>query len=201
MDQIPQHKPTQKRALSKRSQIAPFIVMDVMSAAAEREALGRDVIHLEVGQPGTPAPRLALQAAEKAMKSETLGYTVALGIPELRERIARHYADQYSLSIPAERIVVTAGSSAAFVLSFLALFEPGMRVALPSPGYPCYRHILKSLDIEPVIIKTEETHRWMPSVADLDSIGDLNGLLLASPANPNWHHAHRRPGPGFDRRL
>ena len=184
MDQIPVRKPTQKRALSKRSQIAPFIVMDVMTAAAEREAQGRDVIHMEVGQPGTPAPRLALEAAANAMKSETLGYTVALGIPELRERIARHYAEQYNLSVPTERIVVTAGSSAAFVLSFLALFDPGMRVALPSPGYPCYRHILTSLDIEPVIIETSETHRWMPSVGDLDTVGRLDGLLLASPANP-----------------
>ena len=119
---------------SKRGQVAPFIVMDVMSAAAAREAAGGDVLHLEVGQPSTPAPKGVLEAARRALDADRIGYTVALGIPSLRERIARHYRDAYGLTVPAERIAVTTGSSAGFQLAFLAAFEAGARVALASPA-------------------------------------------------------------------
>jgi aspartate/methionine/tyrosine aminotransferase len=122
---------------SRRSSAVPaFIVMDVMQAAADKEARGQPVIHMEVGQPGTPAPRSALQAVQRALGSETLGYTMALGLPALRARIARHYADRYGVAVSPERVIVTAGSSAAFVLGFLALFDVGAKVGLPSPGYP-----------------------------------------------------------------
>ncbi len=167
--------------------IAPFIVMDVMQAAAEREAQGHGVIHMEVGQPGTPAPRAALARVAQALERETLGYTVALGLPALRERIARHYAERHGVRVEPERVIVTTGSSAGFVLAFLALFDLGARVALPSPGYPCYRHILTALGQEPVPIVTDEVGRWMPTAAQIDAAGrdrDVAGLVVASPANP-----------------
>lgn len=172
---------------SRRSAVPSFIVMDVMQAAAEREALGHKVIHMEVGQPGTPAPRAALAAASRALEHETLGYTVALGLPALRQRIARHYADRYGLAVEPERVVVTTGSSAGFVLAFLALFDAGAKVALPSPGYPCYRHILTALGQDAVLLGTGEPKRWMPAGSDIDDAvrqAGIAGLVVASPANP-----------------
>jgi aspartate/methionine/tyrosine aminotransferase len=171
---------------SQRSAVPPFIVMDVMEAAAAREALGHNVIHMEVGQPGTPAPRAALEAAKRALDRDTLGYTVALGLPALRTRIAGHYRERYALDVPPERIVVTTGSSAGFVLAFLALFDPGAKVALPSPGYPCYRHILTALGQSPVILPTDAASRWMPTAQQIDAAAGegLAGLVIASPANP-----------------
>jgi aspartate/methionine/tyrosine aminotransferase len=171
---------------SQRSAVAPFIVMDVMEAAALREAQGHKVIHMEVGQPGTPAPRAALEAAKRALDRETLGYTVALGLPALRARIAAHYRQRYGLDVPPERIIVTTGSSAGFVLAFLALFDPGAKVALPSPGYPCYRHILTALGQTAVLLPTDGVSRWMPTAAQIDEAArnGLAGLIIASPANP-----------------
>ena len=175
------------RAPAARSDIESFIVMDVMRAAAELEAKGRSVIHMEVGQPGTPAPEAALAAARSALGSETLGYTAALGIDALRARIAESYRDRYGVAVDESRIVVCTGSSAAFILAFLALFDTGARVALPSPGYPCYRHILSALGCRSPLIETGPETRWMPTldaVARLDRETGLDGLLIASPANP-----------------
>jgi aspartate/methionine/tyrosine aminotransferase len=173
---------------SQRSGAVPaFIVMDVMQAAADKEARGQHVIHMEVGQPGTPAPRTALQAVQRALGSETLGYTMALGLPALRARIARHYADRYGVAVSPERVIVTSGSSAAFVLGFLAVFDVGAKVGLPSPGYPCYRHILTALGQMPVIIETDAASRWMPTAAQIEDCARreaLAGLVIASPANP-----------------
>jgi aspartate/methionine/tyrosine aminotransferase len=172
---------------SRRSAIDPFIVMDVMQAAAEREARGHRVIHMEVGQPGTPAPRAALARVARALERETLGYTVALGLPVLRERIARHYAERYGVAVEPERVVVTTGSSAGFVLAFLALFDVGAKVALPSPGYPCYRHILAALGQTPVPIVTDAAGRWMPTRAQVETAcrdQGIAGLVVASPSNP-----------------
>ena len=172
---------------SLRSQIQSFIVMDVMRAAAAREQAGHDIIHMEVGQPGTAAPRTARLAAARALESETLGYTLALGLEPLRVRIAGLYKDWYGLDIAPERVVVTTGSSGAFVLAFLALFDAGTRIALPSPGYPCYRHILSVLGCQSVILECGQDTRWMPDAASIEraaTTGGLNGLLIASPANP-----------------
>jgi aspartate/methionine/tyrosine aminotransferase len=172
---------------SQRSAIAPFIVMDVMQAAAEREAQGHGVIHMEVGQPGTPAPRAAVARVAQALQRDTLGYTVALGLLALRERIARHYDERYGIHVEPERVIVTTGSSAGFVLAFLALFDVGAKVALPSPGYPCYRHILTALGQEPVAIMTDQKGRWMPTAAQIDTAAfdqEVAGLVVASPANP-----------------
>jgi aspartate/methionine/tyrosine aminotransferase len=172
---------------SRRSEVPAFIVMDVMQAAAEREASGHKVIHMEVGQPGTPAPRAALERVARALDRETLGYTVALGLPALRERIARHYEERHGVHVEPERVVVTTGSSAGFVLAFLALFDAGAKVALPSPGYPCYRHILTTLGQVPVPIVTDAAGRWMPTAAQIEETrrtDDIAGLVVASPANP-----------------
>ncbi len=173
---------------SSRGDIPPFIVMEVMRAAAEREAQGAPVYHLEVGQPGTTAPQGVIQAAKDALDNHRLGYTVALGIPELRAAIVDHYARDYGVSVPQDRIVVTTGSSGGFLLSFLAAFDQGDKVALVAPGYPCYRHILTALGIEPVIIETNKEDRYQPSPALLDKAlaehGPIDGLIVASPSNP-----------------
>jgi aspartate/methionine/tyrosine aminotransferase len=175
------------QSASGRSGIASFIVMDVMRAAAAREAAGHKVIHMEVGQPATAAPRAAREAVKRALDTDTLGYTLALGMPALRERIAQLYHDWYGITLSPNRVVVTSGSSAAFVLSFLAAFDVGAKVALPNPGYPCYRHILTALGQVPVILDTGPDTRWMPTPEQIDASAGtdgLSGLLIASPANP-----------------
>jgi len=173
---------------SERGNIPPFIVMDVMRAAAEREASGADVLHLEVGQPGTGAPQGVVEAVKKAVDEQLLGYTLAFGLPELQERIARHYRDVYACEIPAERIVVTTGSSGAFVLSFLAAFDPGDRVALASPGYPAYRNILSAVGVEVVDLLTGPESNFQPTPEilehEISRNGKLDGLVIASPSNP-----------------
>ena len=172
---------------SKRSDVPPFIVMDVMAAAAQREALGARVIHMEVGQPAAPAPSTAIKAAQAALAHGRIGYTETLGIPSLRARIARHYKDTYDLALDPARVVVTTGSSGGFVLAFLSLFEPGDRVALANPGYPPYRHILSALGCEPVLIQTTEETRWALSAKSLIAEHrrkPLQGVVVASPANP-----------------
>jgi aspartate/methionine/tyrosine aminotransferase len=155
-----------------------------MSAAARLEAQGRKIIHLEVGQPDTGAPATARAAAKRAIDEGPLGYTLALGMPALRERIAQHYEETYGVGVSPERIVITNGSSAGFVLAFLALFDAGDRVAVPSPGYPCYRNILTALSQRYVSIETDRDGRWMPTLDQLEAAGDIRGMLIASPNNP-----------------
>lgn len=174
-------------APAMRGDIAPFIVMDVLAEANERQERGEDIIHLEVGQPGTPAPRLVREAAKRAVDSDLIGYTEATGIPALRARIAQHYMETYDVEIVPERVIVTTGSSAGFVLAFLALFDEGASIALPSPGYPCYRHILRALGLRVTSIETTNQGRWMPNADDVAGLAareGISGLLLASPANP-----------------
>ena len=171
---------------SARSDVPPFMVMDVMAAAARIEAAGGHVIHMEVGQPDAPAPKAALAAAQAAL-SGPLRYTESLGIRPLRERIARHYGETYNVDVSADRIIVTTGSSAGFILAFLAMFEPCDRVAIASPGYPPYRHILATLGCEPVLIETGPETRWAITGDMLraqHARTPLSGLLVASPANP-----------------
>src|SRR5580704_9111992 len=174
-------------AASGRSEVPPFMVMDVMAAAERIEAAGGHVIHMEVGQPAAPAPKAAIAAAHKALDEGRIDYTSALGIPSLRARIARHYRDTYGCSVDAERIVVTTGSSGGFILAFLAMFEPGDRVAVTVPGYPPYRHILTALGCAPVLIEAaSETRQGLTAEAWLavHRKTPLKGVLVGSPANP-----------------
>ena len=171
--------------------VDPFIVMDVMAAAAEKEAAGDTVIHLEVGQPSTPAPRGALAAAHAALDSDRIGYVAALGIPTLRERIARHYRETYGADVAAERVIVTTGSSGGFPLAFLASFDAGDRVALAAPGYPAYRNILAALNLEAVDLPTTAADRFQPTVAALEKAGPIAGLIVASPSNPTGTMVNR----------
>jgi aspartate/methionine/tyrosine aminotransferase len=173
-------------APSARSDVPPFIVMDVMAAAARIEAAGGHVIHMEVGQPFAAAPATALDAARRALAGR-IAYTEALGIPSLRARIARHYREQYGFDLDPGRVIVTTGSSGGFLLAFLAMFEAGARVGIANPGYPPYRHILTALGCEPVLIETGEHTRWAVTPEALRAAHaktKLDGLLVASPANP-----------------
>jgi len=163
------------------------MVMDVMAAAARIEAAGGRVIHMEVGQPAAAPPARAIAAARAALASGRLRYTESLGIATLRARVARHYEESYGVAIDPARVVVTTGSSAGFILAFLALFEPGDRVAVALPGYPPYRHILSALGCEPVAIETTQATRWAITPEMLMAAHrktPLKGVLVASPANP-----------------
>ena len=168
---------------SSRSKIDSFIVMDVMEQARKEELLGRDIIHMEVGQPGTPAPKLANESVKKQIEINNLGYTVALGLPELRSRISKLYGEWYNLDLNPERVIITTGSSGAFILSFATLFDQGNKVGVGSPGYPSYRQILKAQSLIPVDIETDLQNKFQPLPEDIKS-NNLDGLLVASPANP-----------------
>ncbi|QFS83396.1 Aspartate aminotransferase [Roseivivax sp. THAF40] len=168
---------------SSRGAVDPFIVMDVMEAARAAEDAGRRIIHMEVGQPGTPAPEAARAALAQAMQDDALGYTVALGLPALRARIARLYADWYGVDLDPARVVITPGSSGAFILAFTALFDAGETVALGRPGYPSYRQILRALDLNALEVESSAANRLQPTPEDL-APHDWQGLMVASPANP-----------------
>jgi aspartate/methionine/tyrosine aminotransferase len=171
--------------IAKRGQVPPFIAMDVLREANERAAAGADVLHLEVGQPSTPAPAGVLAAARAALAQETLGYTDALGLPALREAIAAHYRMTYGVALDPARVVVTTGSSGAFLLAFLSAFEPGDRVAMAAPAYPAYRNILTALDLVPVELPAGPGERYQATLDLLRAQGrTLDGLIVASPANP-----------------
>ncbi len=179
--------------ISKRGGVSPFIVMDVLREANRRAAAGEEVLHLEVGQPGTAAPRPVLEAAKRALEGDLIGYTDAFGIPPLRRRIAAFYGEQYGVDLDPERVLVTTGSSGGFLLSFLSCFDVGDRVALAAPGYPAYRNILSALGLEPVLIETGMEHRFQPTPELLDLVpGPLDGLIVASPSNPTGTMLDRR---------
>jgi aspartate/methionine/tyrosine aminotransferase len=163
------------------------MVMDIVTAAGRLEAQGRHIIHMEVGQPAAGAPAPAIAAAQAALANGSLGYTETLGLASLRRRIAQSYAQWHGLDIDPARIVVTTGSSAGFVLAFLAAFEAGDRVAVPLPGYPPYRHILSALGCEPVAVETGPETRWSitaDALLDLRRAQPLKGVIVGSPGNP-----------------
>ncbi len=176
------------KGASRRSAVDPFMAMDVMRAAIDRETAGHRVIHMEVGQPGAPAPRPVLETARAALADGRFGYTEALGRRELRARIVRYYRDTHGCEIGPDRVAITTGSSAAFNLAFLAAFDPGDRIALTSPGYPAYRNLLGSLGLEVVEIETGPETRYAITPEMLEAAHrekPLAGLLIASPANPS----------------
>ena len=171
-----------KRSL--RSEIQPFHVMEVFKAAAERHRVMGDVLHLEVGQPSTPAPRAAREAALAAIEGDRLGYTDALGIFSLRTAIADRYRALHDLTIDPGRVAVTVGASGGFLLALLACFDVGDRVGMTEPGYAAYRNMLGALGLEPVGIRVGPEGRYVPSVDDIEAVGSLDGLVVASPSNP-----------------
>lgn len=168
---------------STRGAVDSFIVMDVMEAARQAEAAGRHIIHMEVGQPATPAPLGARNALRDSLNATVMGYTVALGLPELRTKIADLYGEWYDVDLDSNRVIVTSGSSAGFLLSFTSLFDAGERVGIGAPGYPSYRQILKALNLIAVDIPTRAANKFQPHPTDLTDLS-LNGLLVASPSNP-----------------
>ncbi len=171
--------------VSRRGHVAPFYAMEVLKAANERAAAGVDVLHLEVGEPSTGAPRGVIEHAKGVMDATHLGYTEALGVAPLRDAIARYYGDAYGVEVDPSRVIVTMGSSGAFLLAFTAAFDVGDRIAIATPGYPAYHNILSALGIEPVIVESGPEHRFQPTPELLDRIsGRIDGLLIASPANP-----------------
>ncbi len=170
---------------SRRSQVEPFHVMDVWAAAALRQRTHGDVVNLAAGQPSTPAPAPVLRAARQALDSQLLGYTVTLGIDELREAIARYHGERYGIDVSAADVVVTTGSSGGFPLLFLAAFDPGDTVAMSRPGYPAYRNTLTALGCEVLELDCGPDTRFQPTVAMLEALDQPPaGLIVASPANP-----------------
>ncbi|MEU6645935.1 aminotransferase class I/II-fold pyridoxal phosphate-dependent enzyme [Saccharomonospora sp. NPDC046836] len=169
---------------AQRADVAPFHVMEVLSAAQARQRSHGDVIALCAGQPTAGAPRPVLAAAERALADGDLGYTVQLGIPELREAIVGHYDRTYGLQVSPQDVIVTTGSSGGFLLSFLAAFDAGDRVAMARPGYPAYRNLLSALGCEVVEFATDERTRFQPTTDLLDDLGPIKGLIVASPSNP-----------------
>lgn len=168
-----------------RAGIPPFYVMDVWLAAAERRRTHGDLVNLSAGQPSAGAPEPVRAAAAAALHLNQLGYTVALGIPELRAAIAASYQQRYGLQVDTDDVVVTTGSSGGFLLAFLACFDVGDRVALSSPGYPCYRNILSALGCEVVEIECGPQTRFQPTAKMLAQIDPpVQGVVVASPANP-----------------
>ena len=176
---------------STRGAVDPFIVMDVMEAARQAEAAGRHIIHMEVWQPATPAPLGARNALRDSLNATAMGYTVALGLPELRGKISELYGEWYDVDLDPNRVIVTSGSSAGFLLSFTSLFDTGDRVGIGAPGYPSYRQILKALDLTAVDIPTSSANKFQPHPSDFEDLS-LNGLLIASPSNPTGTMLTRR---------
>src|SRR4051794_26391968 len=172
---------------ASRAAVPPFHVMDLLAAASARARSHGDLLNLVAGQPSTPAPVAVREAAKRALDEHVLGYTVALGIPELREAIAGHHQRLHRLTVDPADVIVTTGSSGGFLLAFLAAFEVGDRVAIARPGYPCYRNVLTALGCEVVELPTGPESRFQPTVeqvAELHARHRLKGLVVASPANP-----------------
>ena len=171
--------------ISRRSDIPVFRVLDILKTVSERVAQGEDIVHFEYGQPATGAPQPALDYAAALLQQDSLGYTVATGMPALKDRIAQWYQDRYQVNIHPDRVIVTVGASGAFILNFLALFDVGDRVAMAAPGYPAYRNILMAMDLRPVEIETLPENDYQPTIEELEALSPLpDGLIIGNPSNP-----------------
>jgi aspartate/methionine/tyrosine aminotransferase len=177
---------TRSRIAARVHEIAPFHVMEVQTAARALEAEGRSVIHMEIGEPDFPTPEPVLAAARDAIATGSIYYTSALGIAELREAIARHYRDRYGVSVGPERIVVTAGSSAALLLTLALLVNRDDALLLADPGYPCNRHFVRTLEGEAVGIPVgpESNYQLTARLIETAWTPRTRGALVASPSNP-----------------
>lgn len=173
--------------VSRRSHVPPFAVMQVLAEANERRAAGHDVLNLCAGEPSTGASDVVREKAAELLRTADLGYTESMGVPALRREIAGHYRRWYDVDVDPARIAVTTGSSGGFLLAFLAAFDVGDRVALARPGYPAYKNILAALGCEVVELDCGPDTRYQPTVSQLMEAyydGGLDGLVVASPANP-----------------
>jgi aspartate/methionine/tyrosine aminotransferase len=172
--------------VSTRSQLPPFLALDILRTASELQATGQDVVHLEIGQPSTAAPQQVNDALVASLSATaTHGYTLAFGVPALRQRIARHYNEWYGATPDTDRIAVTVGSSTAFAIAFMAAFDEGDRIAVPTPGYPAYRNLMMGLGLTPVPVRAGAEQNWKLNLAEMDSWDELpDGLMIASPSNP-----------------
>ena len=173
--------------LSKRSEIPMFRALDILGQVNKREAEGLNIKRMGAGQPCFGAPQAALDyAANILRKDPTQGYTEAIGMPALRERIAQYYADYYNVSVSPDQIVITAGSSPAFILDFVAAFDAGDKVLLTTPTYPAYRNILQALNIEVIEIVARPEDNYQPTLELLETCGhDFDGIIINSPSNPS----------------
>jgi aspartate/methionine/tyrosine aminotransferase len=174
------------RSAPRVNDIAPFHVMELLTRAKTLEAEGRDIIHMEVGEPDFPTPAPVIAAAQAHLATGRVFYTPALGLPELREAIAGFYQARYGIDIPASRIVVTAGASGALLLALACLATPGKEWLLTDPGYPCNRHFVRTFEGIPVSIPVSAASNFQPTLADLERhwTAQTAGALFASPANP-----------------
>lgn len=171
--------------LSRRSDIPVFRVLDILKTVSERVAQGEDIVHFEYGQPSSGAPQPALDYGAELLKSDSLGYTVATGLPALKERIAQWYHERYQVTIKPDQVVISIGASGAFILNFLALFDVGDRVAMAAPGYPAYRNILMAMDLRPVEIESKLENDYQPTIAELEALDPKpDGLIIGNPSNP-----------------
>ncbi len=166
--------------------IAPFHVMDILARAKALEAQGRDIIHLEIGEPDFPTPQPVLDAAIAAMKNGDVHYTPALGLPELRQAIAGFYRSRYKVEVPASRIAVTPGASGALMLALGAVLDEGDEMLMADPGYPCNRHFARFIDVLPVgvPVRPDTSFQLTPGLVERHWTPKTRAVLLASPSNP-----------------
>ncbi len=170
---------------SNRSLIQPFFAMEMLREANKLEKNGRDVIHLEVGEPSAGAPSTVISQAKKLLEEKKpIPYTDSLGLPILREKISEYYSSSLNLVVPPQNIIITTGTSGGFVLSLLSAFDVGDKVAISVPGYPAYRNILLSLGLVPMEIITKKIHKYQPTVEQIKEMGNIDGIIIASPSNP-----------------
>jgi len=174
------------RPATRLAEIEPFHVVELLTRARQLEAEGRDIIHMEVGEPDFPTPAPIAAAAVDAIKSGKTLYTQALGLPELRQAISTFYQERYGVAVPASRIAITNGASGALNLAFAALADPGSEWLLADPGYPCNRHILRTYEGRPLSIPVGPQTNFQPTPELLQQhwTARTAGLLVASPANP-----------------
>ncbi len=171
--------------VAQRANVPPFHVMDLLAAAQRRQLTHGDLVNFVAGQPSTGAPQAVRAEAKRLLDDEVLGYTVATGVPGLREAVAAHHRRTSGIDVSLDDVVITTGSSGGFLLAFLAAFEAGDRVVMARPGYACYRNVLTALGCEVVEIDCGPETRFQPTVEQLSEIGGMiHGLVLASPANP-----------------
>jgi aspartate/methionine/tyrosine aminotransferase len=173
--------------ISRRSQVPPFAVMEVLAAANARRDAGASIVNLCAGQPYGGASEVVRRRAVELLEAGDLGYTEAIGVPPLRRAISEHYRRWYDVEVPASQVAATTGSSGAFLLAFLAAFDPGDLVAIARPGYPAYKNILAALGCEVVELACGPESRYQPTVGHLTRAyyeGGLDGVVIASPANP-----------------